>query len=81
MKLWKDRQVYSESFINGLLFNLEKTLLAKKKEHPEDMPDFKFDIEDLYGFAHNKKHLEISEEKTREIKIQLDIMLKNHSTR
>jgi len=77
LKLWKDRQVYPEAFMNNMLAVLEKTIQDKKKDRKEEMPAINFDIEDLYNYAHNKKHLDIWTEKVKELRTQLEIALKN----
>ena len=63
--------------MNNMLAVLEKTIQDKKKDRKEEMPAINFDIEDLYNYAHNKKHLDIWSEKVKELKTQLDIALKN----
>ena len=61
----------------GMIETVEKTIQDKRKDKRDDMPQVNFDIEDLYGFAHNKKHLEMWSEKSSELRTQLDIMFKN----
>ena len=63
--------------MGGMIGNVEKTMQDKKKERRDEMPQVGFDIEDLYGFAHNKKHLDMWSEKAKELRTQLDIMFKN----
>ena len=77
LKLWRDRQVYPDSFMAGMIETVEKTIQDKRKDKRDEMPQVNFDIEDLYGFAHNKKHLEMWSEKSSELRTQLDIMFKN----
>ena len=79
LKIWRDRQVYPEAFMVGMIATVDKTMLERKKEKRDDMPTINFDIDDLYGYAHNKKHLEIWNEKVEELKTQLDILFKNSS--
>ena len=63
--------------MNGMINTLEKTMMEKKKETKVELPTVNFDFEDLYNYAHNKKHLEIWTEKVKELKTQLDIAFKN----
>lgn len=63
--------------MNGMIAVVDKTMQEQKKGPKEEMPAISFDIDDLYGFAHNKKHLDIWTEKVKEVKTQLDIMFKN----
>lgn len=79
MKIWRDRQVYPEPFMAGMIATVDKTMQDQKKDKKDDMPNFTFDIDDLYGYAHNKKHLEIWNEKVKELRTQLDILFKNSS--
>lgn len=77
LKLWRDRQVYPEAFTNGMIAAVDKALQDQKKGPKEELPNITFDIDDLYGFAYNKKHLEIWTEKVKELRTQLDIIFKN----
>ena len=79
LKLWRDRQVYPETFMNGMIAELERTMQEQKKVTKDELPVITFDVDDLYSFAHNKKQLDIWTEKVKEVKTQLDIMFKNSS--
>lgn len=77
IRLWRDRQVYPDVFMSGIITGLEKSLQDKKKDRGLELPDAQVEFEDLYNFALNKKNLEMWVEKVNELKAQLDIILKH----
>lgn len=77
LKLWRDRQVYPEAFVGGMIAEVERTMQEQKKVVQDELPVINFDVEDLYNYAYNKKQLDIWTEKVKEVKTQLDIMFKN----
>lgn len=80
MRLWRDRAVYPDTFLTGIIGGLEKSLQDKKKERGVELPDTQVEFEDLYNFALNKKNHEMWVEKVNELKAQLDIILKHSRT-
>lgn len=81
IRLWRDRQVYPDVFMSGIITGLEKSLQDKKKDRAAELPDTLVEFEDLYQFALNKKNLEMWSEKVNELKTQLDIILKHSRIR
>lgn len=77
LRLWRDRQVYPEAFVNGMIADVERTMQEQKKVVKDELPVITFDVDDLYNYAHNKKQLDIWTEKVKEVRTQLDIMFKN----